>query len=54
MKVRVEWPKTEDKKERGFEGHLDRFMAAQGFKRWASGLDIGTQVRDIAYERDEP
>lgn len=35
------------------EDKIDRFFETLGFKRWASGLDVTTGVRDIAYEEKE-
>ncbi len=34
-----------------FEHQLDLFLARYGFYRWASGQELTTNVRDIAYDR---
>ena len=36
-----------------FENALRKFMKQHGFESWASGYDLTTGVRDIAYERQD-
>lgn len=34
------------------ETKLDAVLAQHGWKRWASGFDLTTHQRDIAYDKD--
>ena len=34
-----------------FEGWMETALKAFGYKRWASGMEIETGVRDIAFEK---
>lgn len=36
-----------------FEAELDALMEKFGLERWASGLELSTHRRDIAYDRPE-
>jgi len=50
---KVVYPRTGHKREQEFERDLDALMAKYSMERWASGCEIKTQLRDIAYEVKE-
>jgi len=50
---KITYKRTGGKRERQFEKELDALMERYSMKRWASGCDIDTQIRDIAYEQKE-
>lgn len=36
----------------GLDMAIEKLLAARGYHRWASGFDLATDVRDIAFDRD--
>jgi len=50
---KVVYERTGGKREQEFERELDALMEKHCMERWASGCEIDTQMRDIAYRQKE-